>query len=314
MSSWLSPADQERGPDSSAGADVWTVQKVLSWSTGWLKEKVAANVAPQSPRLDVELLLAYTLGCDRMRLYLDLDRPLSKDERENFKTLLRRRVEGEPIAYILGYRDFYRHRFLVNSQVLIPRADTEILVEQSLALIANTTAPRILDIGTGSGCIAISLGLARPDAAVTAWDISQDAIAIAAKNKDELHCDNLTIELCDARQAKVNEAYTLIVSNPPYIRRDEESGLSDSVKRYEPHLALFDDNSADGLSFYHLLADKGLMWLADDGVVVVECGHTQADQVVEIFKNTSDKWSELTITKDLNGQQRVVSARKRLPS
>lgn len=313
MSSWMSPADPEpnKGKDSSFAmqTEVWTVQRVLNWSAGWLKEKTQGRALANTDRLDVELILAHVLGCDRMRLYLDLDRPLSKDERDSFKVFLRRRAEDEPIAYILGYRDFYRHRFEVGPGVLIPRSDTEILVEEALKLLKPSDAPTILDVGTGSGCIALSIALARPDAQVVAWDISPDALAMAERNKIALGCQNIEIHHCDVHTAVPTAAFTMIVSNPPYIARSEETSLEPSVKQFEPHIALFDDAARDGLSFYRVLAEKAHTWLVPGGSLIVECGHTQAQAVGAIF-TASPAFSELTITKDLGGKERVVSVRR----
>jgi release factor glutamine methyltransferase len=304
MSSWLSPADQET--PTAVNPDTWTVQRVLTWSAGWLKEKSSSEVV-QSPRLDVELLLAHVLACDRMKLYLQLDRPLTREERDAFKLLLRRRVEGEPIPYIVGYRDFYRHRFTVTRDVLIPRADTETLVECSLSLSLNPPELEalILDVGTGSGCVAISLACSLPNARVIAWDISEAAVKIAQQNADDLKCTNIQIELCDVMTASPQEKFSHITSNPPYIARSEESSLAQSVKDYEPHVALFDDVAADGLSFYRLLAKKAMEWLIPGGTIAVECGHTQAQKVHDIFAAAG--LTKLTITKDLAGIDRVVS-------
>lgn len=290
--------------DSSSGSDVWTVQRVLTWSAGYLKDK-CADSGPTNFRLDAELLLAEVLGCDRMRLYLQLDKPLSREERDSFKTLLRQRAEGAPIAYLLGYRDFYRHRFKVNASVLIPRPDTEILVEQSLQLIAAMTEPKILDVGTGSGCIAISLGLERPDAVVLGWDISEEALTVARENAATLATTNVTFLQQDVFHARPEAVFDLLVSNPPYIARTEESHLSATVREHEPHTALF-DTALDGLSFYRLLAERSLTWLKSGGVIAVECGHMQAEDVAAIFQNAG--LQELTITKDLAGHPRVVAA------
>lgn len=302
MSSWLSPADQD--PPTAVNPDTWTVQRVLTWSTAWLKEKSSSEIV-QSPRLDVELLLAHVLECDRMKLYLQLDRPLTREEREAFKLLLRRRVEGEPIPYIVGYRDFYRHRFTVSRDVLIPRADTETLVECSLSLNPAESEALILDVGTGSGCVAISLACSLPNAKVVAWDISEAAVKIARQNADALECTNIQIELCDVLTASPQQKFSHITSNPPYIARSEESSLALSVKNYEPHIALFDDAAADGLNFYRVLAEKAVAWLTPGGSIAVECGHTQAQKVQDIFASAG--LTKLTITKDLAGIDRVVS-------
>lgn len=300
--SWSSPADLPLS--ESPREDVWTVQKVVQWSTGWVKEKGVDKDA-SSPRLEAELLLAHVLQCDRMRLYLQLDRPLSKEERDTFKNLLKRRVDGEPISQILGYRDFFRHRFKVTKDVLTPRPDTEILVEQALAFLADKPQAQVLDVGTGSGCIAISLALDVPGSSVEAWDVSSDALNVAGENARELNAGRVAFVQKDIFVADADHRYDLVVSNPPYIRRGDERSLSVSVSKFEPSLALFDDHAVDGLSFYRVLAKRATTWLRPGGALIVECGCDQTEAVSEIFGSHGLK--KLTITKDLAGLPRVVS-------
>jgi release factor glutamine methyltransferase len=165
-------------------------------------------------------------------------------------------------------------------------------------------------VGTGSGCIALSLALAKSDAQLTGWDISKDALSVAERNKASLACQNSEFEHCDVHVAQPKTTFAMIVSNPPYIARSEESSLSTSVKSFEPHVALFDDAAVDGLSFYRTLAKKALEWLEPGGILMVECGHTQAKSVGDIFLTASKQFQELTITKDLGGRDRVVSVRR----
>ena len=297
----------ENESTQSSAAEIWTVQRVLSWSAGWLKEKSRDSTG--NHRLEAELLLASVLELERMKLYLQLDRPLSKAERDTFKVLLRRRVEGEPIAYILGYRDFYRHRFKVSPAVLIPRPDTELLVETALNEAKRLTAPKILDVGTGSGCVAISLATEIPEALVEAWDISDEALQVAAINKDVIGVPNLTIVKKDALHALAfeGEAYDLIVSNPPYIAADESSIMSPETLKYEPRGALFPEG-ADGLTFYRSFAANCLRALRPQGKIFLEIGMNQGEKVAQLFNDAG--WRKISVVRDLAGHDRVVSAER----
>ena len=238
-----------------------------------------------------------------------LDLPLEKKERDEFKTLLRRRVEGEPIAYILGYRDFYRHRFEVSRSVLIPRPDTEILVEQALTAARGFNAPRILDIGTGSGCVAISLAAELPEATVEAWDISDEALAVARTNMDAIGVANLTLLPRDALapDAFRCQQFDVIVSNPPYVARHEVGLMSHETRAYEPEMALFSPDGY-GLAFYRCFAERCQEALPPGGKICLEIGLNQAEEVAQLFNAAN--WRKIEVIKDLAGHDRVICAER----
>ncbi|MCX6117372.1 MAG: peptide chain release factor N(5)-glutamine methyltransferase [Proteobacteria bacterium] len=312
---WTSPNDdadeiKNSGVKSTLGT-TWTIESVLRWSHNWLTEKALdKDFVGVNFRLDAELLLGFVLKIDRMKLYMQLDRPLIPAERQEFKQLLMRRVEGEPVHYILGFRDFWRHKFKVNQNVLIPRPDTEVLVEQALLYSNSFIEPKILDIGTGSGCIAISLAFEKADSSVTGWDVSEEALKVARENKDLLNCINVDFAIQNVfDEVMPGSQFDLVVSNPPYIVPSDRKNLSPSVALFEPSLALFDDRmECDGLSFYRRIAEVSQFVLKAKGAFVVECGLGQANDVKSIFLNAGFK--ELTITKDLSGIDRVVSGVK----
>ena len=288
-------------------SEIWTVQRVLSWSSTWLKEKAMDQLG--NPKLEAELLLAHVLELDRMKLYLQLDRPLTKNERESYKLLLRRRVEGEPVSYILGYRDFYRHRFVVSPAVLIPRSDTEVLVELVSKAAFQMNAPRILEVGTGSGCIAISLASEVPTSTVVAWEICTQALDVARQNMAEISVQNLTLLQRDALADGVfqGDVFDIIVSNPPYVAKYEVELMSRETINYEPKLALFSGDD-DGLAFYEVFARQSQVALREGGKIFLEIGLNQAAKVAELLKDAN--WRKIEIVKDLAGHDRVVCAER----
>lgn len=288
-------------------SEIWTVQRVLSWSSTWLKEKAMDQLG--NPKLEAELLLAHVLELDRMKLYLQLDRPLTKNERESYKLLLRRRVEGEPVSYILGYRDFYRHRFVVSPAVLIPRSDTEVLVELVSKAAFQMNAPRILEVGTGSGCIAISLASEVPTSTVVAWEICTRALDVARQNMAEISVPNLTLLQRDALADGVfqGDVFDIIVSNPPYVAKYEVELMSRETINYEPKLALFSGDD-DGLAFYEVFARQSQVALREGGKIFLEIGLNQAAKVAELLKDAN--WRKIEIVKDLAGHDRVVCAER----
>ena len=291
--------------DAPLSPDIWTVQRVLGWAVPWLKEKLPDLNC--SPRLDAELLLANVLKIDRTNLFLQLDRPLTKPEKETFKTLVRRRAESEPVAYIIGYRDFYRHRFKVTDAVLIPRPDTESLVETVVTAARSMNSPRILEVGTGSGCVAVSLAADVPTSIIEAWDVSESALNIARSNAACVGVANISFKVQDALafNALPVKQFDFIVSNPPYIASDERSLMSSETLRYEPRLALFPADS-DGLTFYRAFATYYGQCLLPGGKIFLEVGVHQAARVAQLFIEAG--WQKIKIVKDLSGCERVISA------
>lgn len=289
-------------------SDLWTVSRVLLWSAQWLREHGQDKDA-QNQRLEAELLLAHAIECSRVSLILQLDKPLARSERDQFKLLLKRRVAGEPVAYILGYRDFYRHRFEVSNAVLVPRPDTETVVDEvieNLGLSRNGSF-RFLDVGVGSGCIAISIGDAFKNSRVLGIDISQEAIQVAQRNIEGLAVPNVSVACVDMHSFETQDKFHVVTSNPPYIRTAERPSLSISVSHFEPAQALFEPEGSmgDGLYFYRLLVEKSREWLVGGGFLVVECGATQSNDVFLIFEKAGFK--NLRLTRDLAGIERVVS-------
>ncbi|MEM7434102.1 MAG: peptide chain release factor N(5)-glutamine methyltransferase [Myxococcota bacterium] len=279
----------------------WTVRDVIQWSAGDFRTRDL-----DSPRLDAELLVAEALGTDRVGLYLDLDRPLDDTEKAAVRALVLRRREREPVAYILGYRDFFGHRFGVNEAVLIPRPDTETLVERALACIPEDEPLRVLDVGTGSGAVALSVAAARPKASVTATDVSPAALAVAIANAQSL---GLTANV-DFREADIVDdlpPFDVVVSNPPYVTREELAELEPEVRDHEPTLALVGGD--DGLDVIRVLVDRVAAVTREGADLLVEVGVGQADRVIELASRIHP-WASVASYPDLQGVDRVVHLRR----
>jgi release factor glutamine methyltransferase len=289
--------------------DVWTIQRIIQWSTGYLKDR---NIT-ESPRLEAEILLAHALGCKRIQLYTSFDKPVTAAEREPFKQSLKRRLAGEPVAYITGDRDFMSMTFKVGPGVLIPRPDTEVLVETVTDLLKSRELEnlKILDIGTGSGCVGISLAKQFPISTGAAWDVSEEALAIARENASQLSASNITFSHCDALNDQSWNpdscgSFDAIVSNPPYIAQSERCDLAASVLDYEPHVALFAE--LNGLLFYRQFAERAKSILNPGGIIAVEIGYRQAKHVSELFSGNG--WQNVRVVKDLGKNDRVVIAER----
>jgi len=280
--------------------DSWSIKEVLSWSTNYLKEKGSS-----SARLDAELLMADSLGLKRIQLYTYFDRPLEPEERGKIREVLKRRAAGEPVAYILGCKDFMGHSFSVNSDVLIPRSDTEVLVEKVLEEIDKDSAPSILDIGTGSGCIILSLASRLPSAKFTAWDKSKEALALAKNNALDLEIDNVDFLERDALDpgSWEGEHFDIILSNPPYITDAEMLKLAPTVQDFEPEMAL--SGGEDGLVFYRFFASKLTETLNPDGRVYWEIGFEQGASVSQMLKDAG--LVDVRVIQDYAGLDRVVT-------
>ena len=299
--------------------ETWTVLKIIQWTTEYLKGKGIDN-----PRLDSEVLLAHLLKLNRVGLYLNFDRPLSRDELSSFREIVKRRGSREPLQYITGHQEFWSLDFKVTPDVLIPRPDTEILVEEALKVVsgqgsvASENRPlRILDLCTGSGCIAISLAHELKDSVVYAADASDAALKVARENAETNGVqDRVTFLKGDLYGALENRPritdhrpllFDLIVSNPPYIKNIDIPNIQPEVRDYEPRMAV--DGGAEGLGFYKRIVADAPNHLSPHGWLMVEVGEGQAEAVSEMMKDAGGFDSPLTV-KDLAGIERVVKARK----
>ena len=254
----------------------WTTLAVLDWTT---KRFVDANIG--GARLEAQVLLAHALSCKRIELYTNFDRPMSEAELGSYRGLIRRRLAGEPLAYLVGEHEFWSLPFWVTPAVLVPRADTETLVETVLARGGAVTTPpgqgRLLDLCTGSGAIAISLLHQLPGLTAVATDLSVDALALAARNA-ERNAVSARLELRhgDLWAPVAGERFDLVVSNPPYIASAVIATLAAEV-RAEPRMAL--DGGADGLAFYDRIVAQAAQHLVPGGLLALEHGFDQAEAV-----------------------------------
>jgi release factor glutamine methyltransferase len=272
--------------------------EVLRLSAGYLSEH-----GSPTPRLDAELLIGHALGLPRIELYTNFDRPLDEPELAACRALLERRGRREPVAYILGRWGFHGLDLTVDGRVLVPRPETEVLVERCLALLDGRDAPRVADVGTGSGAIALAIKAARPDAVVTATDVSPDALAVARANAEAL---GLEVGLVEADLlAGVEGRFALIASNPPYIGEAEVAGLEPEVADYEPRLATVAGPA--GTEVLERLAAAASGALDPGGWLVVECGAGQARDVRGMLAAAGA--AETFAEPDLAGIDRVVGGR-----
>ena len=252
--------------------------------------------------LDVEVLLMNVTGFSKTQLYLNTDYTLKTEEYEKFKKFFNRRLKNEPIAYIIEKCEFMGMDFLLNNHTLIPRPDTEILVEKAIEIINKNNFNNALDIGTGSGAIAISLAK-YCNINVTALDINNEAIEMAKKNADINNVQNIEFIQSDIFE-KINNKYDIIVSNPPYIKTKDIKTLEKNVKDYEPILAL--DGGKSGLIFYEKITNNAIKYLNKNGYLMFEIGYDQAKEVKNIMENNN--FYNITVLKDLSGLDRVVFA------
>lgn len=285
----------------------WNILKLLEWSTQYFQNK-----GIESPRLESELLLAKSLDLSRVQLYMQFDRPLQETELQNFKSLLKRRTEREPLAYILGKKEFYSLEFEVTPDVLIPRPETELLVEKSIQPLTPHPSPlSILDIGTGSGCIAISVAKHLPEAKITAVDISKEALEVAKRNAEkhgvEKQIDFIQMDFNSPHPSPLtsHQKFDLILSNPPYIATDEISKLAPELQ-FEPRSAL--DGGKNGLDFYKILLPWSFEHLNPEGKALFEIGCDQAESLEKLATNAG--FQKISIIKDYAGHPRVVSLSK----
>ena len=259
------------------------------------------------------VLLCHVLSIDRTRLLTQSDRKIEEPDYQSYLRLIERRAAGEPLQYITGHQEFYGLDFIVTRDVLIPRPETEFLVEQVIKLASQShmTAPLIVDVGTGSGCIAVAIATSLPDAKVIATDVSAAALAVAQKNAERngvggriefLYGDLLG----PLRQRGLEAAVDILASNPPYVEEGRPELVQREVRDFEPHVALF--GGADGLDFYRRLLADGLKYVKPGGYLVCEIGYTQLDAISDMIDGPS--WELIEATNDLQGIPRTLTVRK----
>lgn len=283
-----------------ADKTIWTIKALLAWTADHFAKK-----GLDSPRLDAELLLAHVLGCKRIDLIVRYDEQPNDTQRATFRELLQKRLDRCPTAYLVGTREFYLLPFEVNSAVLIPRPDTETLVDVALEFLKKRPAPAVLDLGTGSGCVAVCLAHMAKGATVTAVDVSPDAVAVATRNaKRNGVAERVQFKVGNLfAPVEPGTTFDVIVSNPPYIPPSEIETLMPEVKDHEPRIAL--DGGTDGLSFYRRLTAECRGWLKPGGMLAVEIGHTQDGAVRELFESCG--LQNVKLVKDRAGRPRVVA-------
>ena len=278
-----------------------TVLEVINKSTEYLSSR-----GIESARTNSELLLAAILQCKRLDLYLMYDKPLSEAELNKYRAYLKRRGEFEPLQYITGSVEFYGLEFKISPSVLIPRPETEILVETLIASVNSKDEINILDIGTGCGNIGIAVAINLPNVNITAIDISKEAIAIAETNTAKYELQNrinyLCIDILIADPEQFSN-FDIIVSNPPYVSKSEYMRLQEEIKYYEPETAITD--ISNGLTFYKVITPLAKRILNKNGKLFFELGHGQSEQVKRILEENG--FIEISIMKDYGKIDRVIS-------
>jgi release factor glutamine methyltransferase len=263
-----------------------------------------------SARRNAELLMMFVLGCDRAHLYAHPERELNADEQAHYRSAIAERSQGVPAQYITGHQEFWGLDFVVTPAVLIPRPETEHVVEAVLELWRDhgelsSGRPRLLDVGTGSGCIAVALAHELPQAEIHATDVSAEALEIARANASRLQPRRrIHFSQADLIATTGLKDLDLVVSNPPYVGEEEADRVQREVRKFEPHLAVF--GGEQGLDIYRRLLPQARQALRSGGHIVMEIGYTQQQAISELLQS----WAEVNFRPDLQGIPRVVTARK----
>lgn len=300
--------DRQRSPrrdDANSGSavegqDVWTYRRILDWTQQKLREH-----GSESPRVEAEVLLAHAAKCQRILLYTRLDEATPDNVRATMRDLVQRRMKSEPVAYLVGHREFFSLDFRVNSSVLVPRPETETLVMAALDRLADGQPKLVLEVGVGSGCVSIAIAKTRAQVRVTAVDVSTAAIEIAKENVSR-HQLNERVRVLEGPcySAVAGSKFDLIVSNPPYIRIDEMSTLQKDVRLHEPAQALV--AGEDGLDVVRELVASGRDHLNPGGSICLEIDPAQMVATSNLFE--AAHWGTIRILRDANGDERVICA------
>ena len=281
--------------------EVWTIQRLLLWTSDFFERR-----GIDSPRLTAELLLAHALEMERVRLYIEFDRPLEEPERARFRDLVRRRADGAPTYYLTGRRSFFGRVFHVDERVLVPRPETEHLIDAALGLLGDSDdGQRVLDLCTGSGCVGLTLLAERPNARLCATDLSPDALDVARDNARALDLEE-RVEFWrgDLFEPVAGRRFDLIVSNPPYVPSGEIERLAPEVRR-EPAMAL--DGGEDGLDLIRTIVAGAPEFLEPGGAICLEIGEGQGAALLELLRAAG--FTGTKIERDLAGLERVAVGR-----
>jgi release factor glutamine methyltransferase len=282
---------------------LWTIRDILKWTTDYFKSK-----GIETARLDAEILLGFSLGVDRLHLYLNLDRPLGPDERAGYRSLVARRGSREPVALITGTKEFWSIDFAVAPGILIPRPETEVLVEAVLNEIKDNPHPRVLEIGTGSGAIAVAVAKDNSPSRVVAVDIDPRALEIARANAGRAEVtDKIDFIASDILSAvRPDPVYDVVCSNPPYIETGVIEELEPEVRDHEPRRAL--DGGRDGLDVVREISRTAGAFLKSGGALIMEIGEGQEEAVRGII-SAIEGYMEFVTIPDLAGIPRVIKVR-----
>ncbi len=276
----------------------WRIIDLINWGEEYFNKNEF-----ESPKQEIEWLLCDLLNYKRVDLYVNFEEIVSTTKLKLLKKWIKKRLKRMPLQYITGNTEFYGKKFFLNSDVLIPRADTERLVDESLECIKQKNNPKILEVGTGSGCISISLALERKDAQILSIDISENALNKAKENAEYHKTTNVSFSKVDILNDLPEGKYDILISNPPYISYDEMKTIMVDVKDFEPELALTDFN--DGLQFYTRLSDIGPLLIKKEGWMLLEVGtNDHPKKVMRLFKSKGFK--DIDLLKDYNNNKRVL--------
>ncbi len=282
------------------------IQELLKWGS-----EALSGIEYSNPQQETRLILSQLLGVDRSYLYAHGDKEVSEEEKDKFIRIIERRKSGEPLQYILGTQEFMGIDFNVCKGVLIPRGDTELLVERLIKFIDeefDDKPYRMLDIGVGSGAISLSTAYHRPKGEILGVDISREALMIAEENRINLRLDNVRFiesDLFSSIGEEYCEGFDIIASNPPYIPEGDRETLQKEVRMHEPALALF--GGEDGLDYYRKITSQAMKYLAEGGLLIFEIGAGQGPDVARIMKENGFK--AVTVEKDLENRDRIVAGR-----